>query len=200
MLESFIIKQGLNQLFINIICLLLILISIKITRIQKLFMNIIYLCIFSLLLCSLYIFLDGPDVAMTEASLGAALTTVIFLSVLKAVNNDKIAIKKTNNITTNKNSKRSNIKPITICIIVFFIFIFGFADIADFGNEYSILSKGVSDYYIKNTKEEIGIDSFVAAILASYRGFDTLYETCVIFLAGIAALLILGQNNNYDKK
>ena len=53
---------------------------------------------------------------------------------------------------------------------------------------------------IKNTKSEIGINSFVAAILASYRGFDTLCETCVIFLAGISVLLILGLNKKHDER
>jgi multicomponent Na+:H+ antiporter subunit B len=39
---------------------------------------------------------------------------------------------------------------------------------------------------------EIGIPAFVAAILASYRGLDTLCETAVILIASIALCAILG--------
>ena len=60
------------------------------------------------------------------------------------------------------------------------------------------IHKGVSDYYIRNTESEIGIPAFVAAILASYRGFDTLGETCVILIAGLGACIIFGVQ--YEKK
>jgi multicomponent Na+:H+ antiporter subunit B len=51
----------------------------------------------------------------------------------------------------------------------------------------------LTKYYIENTKNDIGIPSIVAAILASYRGFDTLGETSVILIAGIAVILILAR-------
>lgn len=37
-----------------------------------------------------------------------------------------------------------------------------------------------------------GPPNFVTAVLADYRGYDTLGETTVIFTAGLACLLILG--------
>jgi len=38
---------------------------------------------------------------------------------------------------------------------------------------------------------ETGSPNFVTAILADYRGYDTLSETTVIFTAGLACVLIL---------
>jgi multicomponent Na+:H+ antiporter subunit B len=38
---------------------------------------------------------------------------------------------------------------------------------------------------------ETGIPNVVTSVLASYRGFDTLGETVVIFTAGIGVLLLL---------
>ena len=144
--------------------------------------------------------LDAPDVAMTESALGASLTTIIFFNVLKKINthSDQKNILQENDV----NKKISNIynySPIIICIMIFIILTFGFLEIADFGTKTN-LSNNVSDYYINNTKKEIGIDSFVAAILANYRGFDTLYETCLIFLAGISVTLILARSGNNDEK
>ena len=38
----------------------------------------------------------------------------------------------------------------------------------------------------------MGIPNIVTAVLASYRGYDTLGETVVIFTAGLGVLLLLG--------
>ena len=39
----------------------------------------------------------------------------------------------------------------------------------------------------------VKIPNIVTTVLASYRGYDTLGETIVIFTAGIAVLLLLGR-------
>jgi len=46
--------------------------------------------------------------------------------------------------------------------------------------------------YLIETPDEIGVLNMVTAVLASYRGFDTLGETSVIFAAGVAVALMLG--------
>jgi multicomponent Na+:H+ antiporter subunit B len=60
------------------------------------------------------------------------------------------------------------------------------------GDSRSPASTHVSPYYIKNSHHETGAPNFVTAVLADYRGYDTLGETTVIFTAGLACLLILG--------
>ena len=51
----------------------------------------------------------------------------------------------------------------------------------------------VAPRYIEESPKEIGIPNMVTAVLASYRGYDTLGETTVIFTAGIAVLALLGM-------
>ena len=46
---------------------------------------------------------------------------------------------------------------------------------------------------IVDMRDEIGVPNMVTAVLASYRGYDTLGETTVIFTAGIAVFLLLGR-------
>jgi multicomponent Na+:H+ antiporter subunit B len=200
MFRDFINVQDFNLILINICCLVIIVISFQVARTEKLFLNVVYLSIFSLILCFLYLVLDAPDVGMTEAALGASLTTIIFLNVLKKINTH--SYQKNISLKQDENKNLSNIynyTPLIICIMMFVILIFGFFEIADFGTKAN-LSNNVSDYYINNTKKQIGIDSFVAAILANYRGFDTLYETCLIFLAGISVTLILARGGNNNEK
>ena len=49
----------------------------------------------------------------------------------------------------------------------------------------------LSGYYIENAMEHTHAANIVTAVLADYRGFDTLFETCVLFLSGIATLMVL---------
>jgi len=52
-------------------------------------------------------------------------------------------------------------------------------------------SQHVSPRYIEKSKIETGSPNFVTAVLADYRGYDTLGETTVIFVAGAATVMIL---------
>ena len=48
---------------------------------------------------------------------------------------------------------------------------------------------------------ETGVPNIVTAVLASYRGFDTLGEVTVIFTAAVAVMLLIGGRRppNTDK-
>lgn len=49
----------------------------------------------------------------------------------------------------------------------------------------------VSPFYIERSLEDTKTPNIVTAVLADYRGYDTLGETIVIFTAGLACILIL---------
>ncbi|MFH1640146.1 MAG: hydrogen gas-evolving membrane-bound hydrogenase subunit E [Chloroflexota bacterium] len=49
----------------------------------------------------------------------------------------------------------------------------------------------VSPFYIENAVEDTKTPNVVTAVLADYRGYDTLGETIVIFTAGLACILIM---------
>ena len=57
----------------------------------------------------------------------------------------------------------------------------------------------ISGYYIENSISQTGAHNIVTAVLADYRGFDTLFETCVMFLAGITALMVLSSTVKVNK-
>ncbi|NMA01982.1 MAG: hypothetical protein GX923_05385 [Clostridia bacterium] len=67
------------------------------------------------------------------------------------------------------------------------------------GDPHSPASTHVSPHYIEKSAEETGAPNFVAAILADYRGYDTLGENIVIFTAGVSTVLILKTSGNLLK-
>ncbi len=66
-------------------------------------------------------------------------------------------------------------------------------DFPDWGDPHSPASSHLSDHYITKAMEETEVPNLVTAVLADYRGFDTMLETAVVFVGGIAILGILSK-------
>ena len=49
----------------------------------------------------------------------------------------------------------------------------------------------VSPHYIERSMDETSVPNLVTAVLADYRSYDTMFETIVIFSAGVACLFLL---------
>ena len=123
--------------------------------------------------------LDAPDVAFTEAAVGAGIATVLFLSTLA--------------LTTRK-AKRptgSPLLPLLLVGVTGALLVYGTLDLPYYGDPEAPIQTHVGGDYLERTPEEIHVPNVVTAVLASYRGYDTLGETTVILTAGIAVLLLL---------
>ena len=62
------------------------------------------------------------------------------------------------------------------------------------GDPNSAPNQHVTPYYIENSAVDTGSPNIVTGTLADYRGFDTLWETSVMFVSGLTACLILMKN------
>ncbi|MXW71427.1 MAG: hypothetical protein F4Z74_08270 [Acidobacteria bacterium] len=69
--------------------------------------------------------------------------------------------------------------------------VLGMAELPEFGDPGSPASTHVSPRFIEDAAAETGAANMVTAVLADYRGYDTLGETAVIFAAGLGCLVIL---------
>ena len=79
---------------------------------------------------------------------------------------------------------------IIVCLTGGFL-LYGTAEFPDWGDPNSPASLHLSNYYIEHTLEETQVPNLVTAVLADYRGFDTMFETAVVFTAGLACFLLL---------
>ena len=64
-------------------------------------------------------------------------------------------------------------------------------DFPRWGDPHSPASTHVSPRYILKTLEETDVPNAVTSILADYRGYDTMFETTVIFAAGLSCFILL---------
>jgi multicomponent Na+:H+ antiporter subunit B len=69
--------------------------------------------------------------------------------------------------------------------------IYGTAEMPNWGDPNSPTSLHVSPRYIEKADEETHTPNMVTAVLADYRGYDTMGETTVIFTAGVACMMLL---------
>ena len=59
------------------------------------------------------------------------------------------------------------------------------------GDPSSAPNTHVSDYYIEHAVSECNSPNMVTAVIVDYRAFDTMFETTVMFLAGLSVVIIL---------
>lgn len=77
------------------------------------------------------------------------------------------------------------------------LIIYGTADFPAWADPASPASRHVSPHYIEHAMDQTAVPNIVTAVLADYRGYDTMFETTVIFAAGMACFFLL---RNYRRK
>lgn len=158
---------------------LLAAITLGVVRLRNLFAVVVLSSAYSFLMASVLIVLDAVDVAMTEAAVGAGVSTVLMLGTLYLTK------------TEEKRPVHTPILPLFVACITAAALVYGTLDLPLFGIADAPIHQHVAPYYFENTLTQTGVPNVVTAVLASYRGYDTLGETVVIFCAGIAILMLL---------
>lgn len=146
---------------------------------RSLFAVVMLSGVFSLLSALLFVSLDAVDVAFTEAAVGAGISTVLLLGTLALTSRFE------------RPSRRSPALPLFVVIVTGAALIYGTLDMPNFGSADAPVQTHVAPDYLQRSPHEIDVPNVVTAILASYRGYDTLGEVAVVFTAGIGVLLLL---------
>ena len=71
--------------------------------------------------------------------------------------------------------------------------VYGTLDMPYYGDPEAPIHQHVAPRYINHSLAETSVPNMVTAVLASYRGYDTLGEVAVIFTAGIGVLVLLSR-------
>jgi multicomponent Na+:H+ antiporter subunit B len=158
---------------------MLAVVTMAIVRQRSLFGVVIFASIYSFLMASVFMVLDAVDVAMTEAAVGAGVSTVILLATLHLIKT--IEIKQV----------RTRLLPVLVVFVTGAILVWGTLTLPPFGTADTPIHKHVVPRYLAESIKETNVANVVSAVLADYRGFDTLGEVTVIFTAGIGVILLL---------
>ena len=89
--------------------------------------------------------------------------------------------------------------PLAVSIAVGGVLVYGTLGLPAFSDPEAPIHKHVAPRYINESLKETGVPNVVTAVLASYRGYDTLGETTVVFTAGIGVIALLRQRKRKDR-
>ena len=163
---------------------------IAVAVLRNLFSVVMLMGIYSFLMASVLVALDAVDVAMTEASVGAGISTVLLLAAL--------------HLTKSEEAKPLHRPwlPLFVSVAVAAALVYGSLGLPAFSDPEAPIHTHVAPRYLRESVKETGVPNVVTAVLASYRGYDTLGETTVVFTAGagVIALLRLRRRAQHRKE
>lgn len=164
-------------------------VAVAVVRTRDLLSGAMLFSIYSLLSAGLFVVLDAGDVALTEAAVGAGISTILILAVLTLAPRYEAAVKGVNWIA------------IAVVVVTGGCLIWAVSDLPTFGDPNNPIHVHVAPYYIEHAYKDFGVPNMVAAILASWRSVDTFGEVIVIFTAALAvfALLSVKPSTNGDR-
>lgn len=161
--------------------------AVRVIFLKNLFAVVMLFGIYSFLSALIFINLDAVDVAFTEASVGAGISTVLMLATLALTGSRE------------KENKHSSLLPLLVVVATGAALIYGTLDMPPFGAADNPIHQHVAPRYIEESPKEVGLPNMVTSVLASYRGFDTLGETVVVFAAAVGVLSLLGLARRRDQ-
>ena len=165
---------------------LLIVVAYAMLKSRHLFAVVMLSGIYSLLSAAFFVSLDAVDVAFTEAAVGAGVSTVLLLGGML------LTARREKPVTPGR-------APVALATVILVggALIYATIDMPAFGDAHAPANRegSVGAEYVARTPKEVAVPNIVTAVLASYRGFDTLGETTVVFTAGLAVILLLGAGS-----
>jgi multicomponent Na+:H+ antiporter subunit B len=164
-----------------VLLILLAVTGIAVIRMRNLFAAVMLTGIYSLVSAGLFTVMDAVDVAFTEAAVGAGISTVLMLGTLALVDYKE------------REPTRAPILPLFVVLVTGGILLYGTSEIPPFGAADNPAHQTIARHYLEESEEEIHIPNVVTSVLASYRGYDTMGETAVIFAAMVGVLLLLSR-------
>ncbi len=150
-------------------------------RTRNLFAVVVLSGIYSFLMATVLVALDAVDVAMTEAAVGAGASTVLLLGALRLCKSEEA-----------KPAHRPWL-PLVVAVSTGLLLVYGVMGLPDFADPQAPIHQHVVPRYLEN---EVDVPNVVTAVLASFRGYDTLGETTVVFTAGAGIIALLRRRKS----
>ena len=204
------------QIFIILLLIFLLVCAIAVSLSKNLLNSIIIYMSFGVVMSVLWMILESPDLAITEAAVGAGITSVLFFVTLKKIQaikaeiegKDVSGIEEADFVLKKPKSKVPSAQVrlfkrlyrmagLLFCMIFISFMISAVAELPTIGVADKPVNNEVSQRYIENGLQETGSVNIVTGMILDYRAFDTLGESHVLFVATVAVLILLRVDNKH---
>jgi multicomponent Na+:H+ antiporter subunit B len=168
--------------------LILVVLAVLALRVRDLMAAVAILSAFSLIVAVMFAGMAAVDVAFVEAVLGAGLTGILFIVLIRA----------TGQRSTEVERRRPQWALLPLIGVFAALMVHASGDLPDRGDPTAPAHVHVAPEYLERSVPETRTPNVVTAVLADFRSLDTLGEVVVIFTAGLAVVLIVRTRRHED--
>ena len=165
-----------------VLVVLLVALALALMRLRSLLAVAILSGAYSFIMAIVFNLFDAVDVAFTEASVGAGITLTLMLAAISLTARSEAPLPA-------REMRRG--LAMAVCLAAAAGLVYATFDMPSLADPRAAIHLHVAPYYIERSLAETGVPNMVTAVLASYRGFDTLGEVTVIFTAGVSVITLL---------
>ena len=175
-----------ERLLMGLLLAVVVVVALAVVRARNLLAATLLLGIYSLLMALIWTAMQAYDVAFTEAAVGAGVSSLLLIGALIHTGSREAGSKE-------RDQPRVDPVALTACLVTGAAMIYGTFDMPAVGDRGAPIPShaGVTRHYVERTAAETGVPNMVTAVLASYRGYDTMFETAVVFTAALGVMVLL---------
>lgn len=170
-----------TDLVIHLLTLLIAIAALALIRVRNLFAVVTLLSVYSGLLATTFALMGSVDVAFMEAVVGTSMSTIFLMGLMWWVNPDELALYGTGR----------RVLAIAPAVGLGGILLYGVNALPAYGDPLAPATTHISPGYAAGAVPDMATPNVVAAILADYRGYDTMIEAAVVVTAVLGCLLVL---------
>lgn len=157
--------------------------ALSLVWVRNLFASLVLLSGLSGFVVALLALLGAVDVAFMEAVVGVAVSAMFFMALVRKVDPGDLP----------RTEARHPLVGVVASLAFGCAVLVGVSALPAFGDPQAPAAVHVSPAYVERSVDDMETPNVVTAVLADYRGFDTLIETAVVMTAAMACVLLLGR-------
>lgn len=190
------------EIMIGLMLFILVITALAVAFTKKNLTAIIIYTTFSLIMSILWIVIKAPDLAITEAAVGAGITSILMYVVLRNIKEIDFfeGNPKKENVKTvkNKGNILYKVTSILLSVGIIAILLITVSHLPTQGSADVPAVNEVFTRYVQDSVEETGALNTVASVILDYRAFDTFGEASMLFTATIAVVALIRSKKDED--
>ncbi|MCO5170919.1 MAG: DUF4040 domain-containing protein [Planctomycetes bacterium] len=180
-----------DRWLVELLLAVVVVTAVGVVRARNLLVASVLMGAYSLVMALIWTAMQAYDVALTEAAVGAGISTILLIGALIRVGSRIGGSKE-------RDAPRVDKVALAVALLTGAALAYGTLDMPAIGDRAAPVHvhPKVARHYIDRSMEETGVPNMVTVVLASYRGYDTMFETCVVFTAALGVMVLLRRRRD----
>lgn len=167
--------------FVHVLALLIAITALSLIFVRNLFAVVMLLSVYSALMGLAFAVMGSVDVAFMEFVVGTSMSTVFLIGLMRWVDPNELTL----------HTGRRRLLALFPAAGFGGVLLYGVDALPAFGDPLAPSHVYLSPDFAAGSIPDMATPNVVSAVLADYRGFDTMIESAVVVTAVLGCLLVL---------